>query len=675
MKKNTMITINDYSATSSKRGWTGLLLFAFCLQMFSFSLNAQSLINGNEDKPKVKTVPTNSANNSKIAPDLQENVDELFFESRPDQTQKVIIKYKDQADSEVVNNGIILSDLATQNKINTKLGVLGGRSKKSFSKMGMISAELPLSKIRQLSEDENIEYISPDRPIKSSYSHYYETTGARDGYSEISGLNVDGTGIGVAVLDSGIDTSHNLIKSGTGHPGVVYSKSFTGASATVDSYGHGTHVASLLSGSQSFKSNGYGGIAPGVSLINLAVLDSNGQGASSNVIAALDWSVANKTNYNIRIITMSLGTAPKDSYKNDPLCQAARRAFNAGIVVVASAGNYGKDNEGRKVYGGINSPGIEPSVITVGAANSLGSDYRSDDTLTTYSSRGPTRGYKVVNNQKVYDNLIKPDLVAPGNKLVAAASTNAAGNPNSIINQNPSLYANYSGTDQLMYMSGSSMSTPLVTGATAMMLQANPNLTPNLVKAVLMFTAQQLQGYNSLEQGAGLLNVEGAIKMTKYIKSNVSSLSNGNAMLTGSTYYHNTIKNEICYWSQGVITNYGFLQGENLMTLYQGMYGNGVIMGDSTPFVNGQMTRLTSLTTSGLSLYSGSLTSNGVLMGDGYQYLSGNSMADGTTLGQGVVMGDGVLISDGVIMGDGVLIGDAVIAASLLGDQTAHMQP
>ena len=157
-------------------------------------------------------------------------------------------------------------------------------------------------------------------------------------------------------------------------------------------------------------------------LISLGVLDSNGKGSTSNVIAAIDWVIANKSTYNIRVINMSLGTPPKDSYKTDPLCLAARRAYNAGIVVVASAGNFGKDIYGNKLYGGINSPGIEPSVITVGAVNTYGTDNRYDDTVATFSSRGPTRGYTTVNGVRKYDNLIKPDIVAPGNRLIAACS-------------------------------------------------------------------------------------------------------------------------------------------------------------------------------------------------------------------------------------------------------------
>ena len=113
----------------------------------------------------------------------------------------------------------------------------------------------------------------------------------------------------------------------------------------------------------------------------------------SAVLDAVDWVLSNRAAYNLRVVTMSFGTAAVESYRNDPLCVAVRRLVDAGIVVVVSAGNHGKDASGARLYGGINSPGIEPSAITVGAANTFGTDSRDDDGVATFSSRGPTRGY------------------------------------------------------------------------------------------------------------------------------------------------------------------------------------------------------------------------------------------------------------------------------------------
>ena len=153
----------------------------------------------------------------------------------------------------------------------------------------------------------------------------------------------------------------------------------------------------------------YKGIAPGAQVISVKALGATGGGLTSDVIAGIDWSITNKNTYNIRVINMSLGHPVFESYKTDPLCQAVERAVNAGIVVVVAAGNAGKGSAGNTVYGGINSPANDPSVITVGALDTHYTIARSDDTIASYSSRGPT----------VVDGLIKPDIVAPGNKVIA----------------------------------------------------------------------------------------------------------------------------------------------------------------------------------------------------------------------------------------------------------------
>src|SRR5207245_4937813 len=189
-------------------------------------------------------------------------------------------------------------------------------------------------------------------------------------------------------------------------------------------------------------------------LISLRVLDKNGVGSSSVLLNALNWILApadptnavsssnplNKDKYGIRIVNMSLGAPAISSYKNDPVCRAARALVDAGIVVVAAAGNNGKDAYGNKIYGQIHSPGNEPSVITVGAANTFGTDARNDDGVATYSSRGPTRSnYTDANGVKHYDNLVKPDLVAPGNKLIYAESDMSSSARNLLVTQNPQL--------------------------------------------------------------------------------------------------------------------------------------------------------------------------------------------------------------------------------------------
>ena len=136
---------------------------------------------------------------------------------------------------------------------------------------------------------------------------------------------------------------------------MVAAVDFTDSGGTAqDDYGHGTHVAGIIAAS---RDSGYTGVAPGAHLVSLKVLKGDGSGDTSDVIAAIDWAVENRARYNLRVINLSLGHPVFESYRDDPLCQAVERAVNAGMVVVAAAGNFGKTAEGKAVVGGIVSPG------------------------------------------------------------------------------------------------------------------------------------------------------------------------------------------------------------------------------------------------------------------------------------------------------------------------------
>ena len=211
-----------------------------------------------------------------------------------------------------------------------------------------------------------------------------------------------------------------------------------------DQFGHGTHVAGIAAGNPGGSSpDAYRGIAPGAHLINLRVLDDQGVGRVSDVIDAIDWAIENKDCYGIRILNLSLGAPVDESYLDDPLAQAAERAVAAGLIVVCSAGNHGAAEDGTPIVGAIVSPGHALNVITVGALKTLGTVERSDDAVTTYSSRGPT----------LFDGLIKPDLVAPGNKVIAAEA------PRSYIAQTyPELHVSGTGEQGYLELSGTSMS-------------------------------------------------------------------------------------------------------------------------------------------------------------------------------------------------------------------------
>jgi subtilisin family serine protease len=556
----------------------------------------------------------------------------------------------------------------------------GGSVTRTFTNLkDMRVVSLPAAAVANLAKRSDVDYIALDREVKK-LGHVSLTSGA-DAARVMANYNptYEGTGIGVAILDSGIDPAHVAFTVESGSTSrIKKSVDFTGENRLDDPYGHGTHVAGIAAGNGQVSNGAYRGVASNANLVNLRVLNQQGTGKVSNLLAAIDWIRANRIAYNIRVVNMSLGTSAIDSYKNDPLCVAVRGLVDLGIVVVAAAGNEGRDGQGNKIYGQIHSPGNEPSVITVGASNSYGTDARNDDTVTTYSSRGPTRSFWTDTlGVRHYDNMLKPDVVAPGNRIVEAQSAG-----NQLVLQNPTLDANVSGsaTRDQMFLSGTSMATPVVSGAAALLLQANPTLTPNLVKALLMYSAQPLAGFNHLEQGAGQVNVEGAMRLARLVRLDLSAttLVGAPLLVAAAPTPQTTIAGHTFSWSQGVLLDHTYATGLNLITRYQKVYAQGALMADATVEVSGVLVADLTLLSSGVVLADNILTSRGVVMNDGTIFLScGVLISDGVLLADGALLADGVLISDGALVADGALLADIAAQAHLAlinGDNTAVMR-
>ena len=271
-------------------------------------------------------------------------------------------------------------------------------------------AEVDNWTLPEIAADPRVERVMVDRPAFATMERTGAAIGAMLAREEFS---VTGRRVGVAIIDSGISAAPDDLtrtSSGAQQRRVVHFKDFTReiprwfTEQPTDEFGHGTHVAGIVAGS-GFASDGRRtGVAPGARLVGLKVLDGNGEGHVSDVIAAIDYAIALKSTYNIRVINLSVVSGVFESYWLDPLAQAARRAANAGIVVVAAAGNLGLDANGNRISGGITSPGNAPWVLTVGASSHNGTVQRGDDSLGSFSSQGPTW----------IDFAAKPDLVAPG---------------------------------------------------------------------------------------------------------------------------------------------------------------------------------------------------------------------------------------------------------------------
>ncbi|HYP52928.1 MAG TPA: S8 family serine peptidase, partial [Pyrinomonadaceae bacterium] len=352
-------------------------------------------------------------------------------------------------------------------ELETALRAEGAGNARRFQNFPARVLELPASAVANLEARADVAYVSLNREVRP-LGHVSATSGADAVRAANGGTTggLDGTGVGIAIIDSGIDATHRAFLDKSNNSRVVFSRDFTGENRAGDPYGHGTHVASTAAGNGRISNGQFTGVAPNANLIDLRVLNSQGTGSVASLLEALDWVLTNRVAYNIRVVNMSLGGPAVDSYRDDPVCRAVRRLVDAGVVIVAAAGNNGKDGEGRKVYGQVHSPGNEPSALTVGAANSFGTDARGDDRVTSYSSRGPTRSFWTdADGVRHYDNLVKPDLVAPGNKLVFAQATN-----NALVAANPSLDAGVSPVDErkMMYLNGTSRAAPVAAGAAAL---------------------------------------------------------------------------------------------------------------------------------------------------------------------------------------------------------------
>ena len=627
-----------------------------------------------EDEQEVK--------GDRISPDLRQ----LMQSGKADDLATVILKSRDIQNPELrqllADNGVQITD--------------------ELPNLDMLTVKIPLKAVEAVMTSRYASSISLDRETEAmSYEidrgHLARTSGASMSRQVTSSsfTGLFGTGIGIAIFDSSIANAHHSFVDGYGTKrliGGTGERDFTGEGMeTNDRYGHGTHVASIAAGiagkygddNSNDALKNYNGVAMGAKIFNYRVLNGSGRGTTAGLIAALDAVLTHNAQSNpeggkIHIINLSLGARAIESYKTDKVCIAVRKVVRSGVVVVAAAGNNGKNAAGQKIYGGIHSPGIDPSVITVGASNSLGTEKRDDDTMTTFSSRGPTRAFSTsLLGVKTYDNLAKPDLVAPGNKIIAARAKD------SVLAQNSGLaFNNGSSNDdtRVMYMSGTSMSTPLVTGTIALMLQANPRLTPNMIKMILQYSAQKLPNANSLEQGAGQLNVEGAVRLAKAIRTSLPiSVTPGTAMLVNNVLPKQSGENvaELSKvggtrfnWASRIISGRSSITGSTLYSKYQGIYNLDNAFGLGKIGNNGLL-----------------LVDDGLLSGDGLLLVDDGLLLvdDGVVVSDGLLLVDDglllvddglLLVDDGLLLvDDGTISSEAFPAANtILGDNTAAMQ-
>lgn len=488
---------------------------------------------------------------------------------------------------------------------------LSTKAARRFSKVnvetGTAEASVDAAGLAELADQPEVAYITPDRELGAAQSlqvgiHEVRALTRLRGYDS----HVSGEGVGVAIIDSGINSNSPFLKNRdcTAHR-VVYSQNFVpGETVTSDPYGHGTHVAGILSANGAClgratgaDTSNFSGTAHGVNLINLRALNRAGKGTDSTVIAAIDRAIALRSTYNIRVLNLSLGRPIRESFSRDPLCQAVERAWKAGILVVVAAGNNGRDNSMKTSgYSTISSPGNDPYVLTVGAtrqAVATGFGVREDHTMASYSSKGPA----------LLDQVVKPDLVAPGNLVNAplpATSELARIYPG---NKTDVSMNNYWITG-IFRLSGTSMAAPVVSGVAALLIQKDSTLTPDQIKARLMKTAWKgfapsasildrtsNQRFNIQQDiftiGAGMVDADAALKNAEKIPATSRALSprvirsNGAVRLTNA---YSGITGVNVVWGSNVVWGENVVWGSNVVWGENVVWGSNVVWGESNTF-------------------------------------------------------------------------------------------
>jgi len=327
-------------------------------------------------------------------------------------------------------------------------------------------------------------------------------------YNAVAGVDalhrhgITGRGVTVAVIDSGLWEHPALTRNTRGKPRILARyDAITGtlAEEVFDASGHGTHMTSVIAHSgattyQGTPTGAFKGVAPDANLVSVKAFDVEGQGDFLDIVRAIQWVVDNRETYDIRVLNLSFAARPRWSYWLDPINQAVMHAWANGITVVAAAGNEGPDPMT------IGSPGNLPFVITVGAVtDSWTPEDRDDDYIPDFSSRGPTPNAH-----------IKPDFVAPGGHITGLTR------PGSSLTQE---YPEYMLRTGEFVMTGSSQAAALVSGVAALLLQLEPELSPDDIKCKLMTSAEPainedgLLAYSPFQQGHGYMNATRAVTL------------------------------------------------------------------------------------------------------------------------------------------------------------------
>ena len=376
---------------------------------------------------------------------------------------------------------------------------VGGTVGRELSLISGFAGQVPAGAVASLRQSPGVAEVTSDGTVRMKADTWLDTGGAAStvvtvkkgaGGKKANTVALTGAGVGVALIDSGVAPVAGLNQPGKVINGPDLSfESQTPGLADTDTYGHGTHMAGIIAGSD--PASGFEGIAPGANVISIKVAAADGAADVSQVIAAIDWVVEHRNDsaLNIRVLNLSFGTDSTQSEILDPLSFAVETAWKKGIVVVVAVGNDGP------TASQVTMPAANPYVIAVGAADTNGTETRTDDTVATFSTRGNATRHA--------------DLLAAGRSVVSLRD------PGSYIDTAyPSAeVADATGNPRFFRGSGTSQATAVVSGSVALLLQYSPKLNPDQVKNLLMESAAPL-GTDPIAAGAGEVDISSAVTLS-----------------------------------------------------------------------------------------------------------------------------------------------------------------
>ncbi len=375
---------------------------------------------------------------------------------------------------------------------------VGGTVTRDLSIINGVSADVPANALSLLEANSSVFQVSEDSDVGfhvafdgSKTAHQLtKVTNSNKLWSE----GVTGSGVTVALIDTGVYNHPDL--AGRVVCGADFSHEAGTEAECQDTLGHGTFMAGQIAGNGASSNGKYTGSAPEANIVSVKAAGYDGSTDISTILASIQWVVSHKDQYGIRALNLSLGSDSSQDYRLSPLNFAVEKAWQEGIAVVVSASNSGPDNYT------ITKPGDDPWVITVGASNHEGSVDISDDMVPVFSGRGPTRS----------NGISKPDVLAPGVHTVSLRS------PGSAIDDK---YGSTAVVDGSYFKgTGTSMSTAYTTGVVAQILQANPGLNPNQIKARLVDTARAIAETDPLAAGKGIVDAYAATTSTSTAEAN-----------------------------------------------------------------------------------------------------------------------------------------------------------